>query len=565
MIYNKSVYEPVKSEFAERRVIARRKLASRREEVYAKLPRVRDIDTEIETTGLRITKLALSGRGDVDAAVAEIKENTAKLKAERKQLLESVGFAEDYMTNVYACNKCKDTGDIKGEMCECFEKELVKHTFKLSKIAPALARVTFDVFDKSYYPDVTDANGNNPRKQIDNILANCHNFICDFNKPDNKDLLFYGQTGRGKTLMSAVVANEVAKRGHSVMYYTARELFEMLKDNSFSFNEELKEKCKQVYDVDLLIIDDLGSETVNTYTTAAFFDILNARLISGKKMIISSNLNINELKNTYLPANFYNKTEIDGTVETVHVKNTGRCEELLTPGATVYVQKADNPERKTQWDLIGVKKGKRMINMDSQIPNKVVEEWIREGNLFPDATLVKPETTFGNSRFDLYIETNERKIFMEIKGVTLEDNGVVRFPDAPTERGVKHVEELVEAVKPCTPPKDEAKFLTKLFQALRIELNGEMEALAMALEQSLKLLKPGGRLVIMSYHSLEDRLVKNFMRSGNTEGRIEKDFFGRSTSPFVTQKPIMPTAEELERNPRSRSAKLRVAIKREEE
>ncbi len=123
--------------------------------------------------------------------------------------------------------------------------------------------------------------------------------------------------------------------------------------------------------------------------------------------------------------------------------------------------------------------------------------------------------------------------------------------------------ELVEAVKPCTPPKDEAKFLTKLFQALRIELNGEMEALKMALEQSLKILNPGGRLVVMSYHSLEDRIVKNFMRSGNTEGCIEKDFFGRQTTPFklITRKAIVPTAEELERNPRSRSAKLRVAEK----
>ena len=133
-------------------------------------------------------------------------------------------------------------------------------------------------------------------------------------------------------------------------------------------------------------------------------------------------------------------------------------------------------------------------------------------------------------------------------------------------RATKPIEttaELVEAVKPCTPPKDEAKFLTKLFQALRIELNGEMEALRMALEQSLKILKPGGRLVIMSYHSLEDRIVKNFMRSGNADGRIEKDFFGNSTSELkvITRKAVAPSAEEIERNPRSRSAKLRLAEK----
>ena len=124
--------------------------------------------------------------------------------------------------------------------------------------------------------------------------------------------------------------------------------------------------------------------------------------------------------------------------------------------------------------------------------------------------------------------------------------------------------QLVEAVKPCTPAKDAAKFLTKLFQALRIEVNGEMEALKMALEQSLKVLKPGGRLVVISYHSLEDRLVKNFLRNGNFSGEAEKDFFGRSLAPFevLTRKAVVPSAEELARNPRSRSAKLRAAVKR---
>ena len=147
------------------------------------------------------------------------------------------------------------------------------------------------------------------------------------------------------------------------------------------------------------------------------------------------------------PNRFIAYVEINGKQQTVHVKNTGRCAELLVPGATVYVQKAADQNRKTQWDLIAVRKGDRVVNMDSQVPNKVVEEWIRKGNLFPNATLIRPEMTYGNSRFDLYVEEGDRKIFMEIKGVTLEDNGVVRFPDAPTERGVKHVEELVKAVK----------------------------------------------------------------------------------------------------------------------
>lgn len=129
---------------------------------------------------------------------------------------------------------------------------------------------------------------------------------------------------------------------------------------------------------------------------------------------------------------------------------------------------------------------------------------------------------------------------------------------------VSTIGQLIEAVKPCTPKKDENKYLSKLFQSLRVEVNREMEALKMALEQSLKILKPGGRLVVISYHSLEDRLVKNFMRSGNFSGETEKDFYGNVQTPFeiVTRKALTPSEEELIANPRSRSAKMRAAEKK---
>lgn len=147
------------------------------------------------------------------------------------------------------------------------------------------------------------------------------------------------------------------------------------------------------------------------------------------------------------PNRFIAHVEIDGAEEIVHVKNTGRCGELLIPGATVYLQESDNPQRKTKWDLITVEKGERMINMDSQIPNVLVCDYIRQGKLFPDVKLVRPETTYGNSRFDVYVEYADQKAFIEVKGVTLEENNVVRFPDAPSDRAVKHVEELVKARK----------------------------------------------------------------------------------------------------------------------
>lgn len=145
------------------------------------------------------------------------------------------------------------------------------------------------------------------------------------------------------------------------------------------------------------------------------------------------------------PNRFIARVEADGRTETVHVKNTGRCKELLQPGAAVYLEKSDNIRRSTAYDLVAVEKGARLINMDSQAPNKVVGEWLLKKELFPDLVLVRPETKYGNSRFDFYIETASDKVFIEVKGVTLEEDGVVRFPDAPSERAVKHVEELVQA------------------------------------------------------------------------------------------------------------------------
>lgn len=144
------------------------------------------------------------------------------------------------------------------------------------------------------------------------------------------------------------------------------------------------------------------------------------------------------------PNRFIAQVELAGRVETVHVKNTGRCKELLVPGATVYLERAQNPARKTPYDLIAVQKGERLINMDSQAPNKVFGEWARAGGL-PGVTLLRPETVWGSSRFDFYWESAVEKGFVEVKGVTLEIDGGAYFPDAPTQRGVKHLLELKAA------------------------------------------------------------------------------------------------------------------------
>ena len=146
------------------------------------------------------------------------------------------------------------------------------------------------------------------------------------------------------------------------------------------------------------------------------------------------------------PNRFIAHIEIDGQAEICHVKNTGRCRELLPPGATVWCQKSSNPTRKTKYDLITVRKGERLINMDSQAPNQAAKEWLLAGGLGQISEL-KAEYTHGDSRFDFSFLLDGKRCFLEVKGVTLENDGVCAFPDAPTERGVKHLKGLTRAAQ----------------------------------------------------------------------------------------------------------------------
>ncbi|MBQ9922744.1 MAG: DNA/RNA nuclease SfsA [Clostridia bacterium] len=152
------------------------------------------------------------------------------------------------------------------------------------------------------------------------------------------------------------------------------------------------------------------------------------------------------------PNRFIANVTINGTNETVHVKNTGRCKELLTEGCIVYLAASDNQSRKTKYDLIAVDKKRGslpplLVNMDSQAVNVAAEEWLAECGLFSSSATIRREVTYGNSRFDFYVKDGDREAYVEVKGVTLENNGVALFPDAPTERGVKHINELIECVK----------------------------------------------------------------------------------------------------------------------
>lgn len=147
------------------------------------------------------------------------------------------------------------------------------------------------------------------------------------------------------------------------------------------------------------------------------------------------------------PNRFIAHVELNGRLEVCHVKNTGRCRELLIPGCRVYVQHQPSPTRKTAYDLIAVEKEERLLNMDANAPNRVFNEYVRAGRFLRGWSVIRPETTHGDSRFDFYLESPGHRLFAEVKGVTLEDDGVMRFPDAPTERGVKHLEGLARCVQ----------------------------------------------------------------------------------------------------------------------
>lgn len=208
------------------------------------------------------------------------------------------------------------------------------------------------------------------------------------------------------------------------------------------------------------------------------------------------------------PNRFIAHCKVGDEIVKVHVKNTGRCKELLISGCSVYLQFHDNPKRKTQYSLIGVEKGARMINMDSQVPNKVVYEAISNQTLvLPELeegiTLLKPEQVYRHSRFDAYLETVNHKAYVEVKGVTLEEDGIVRFPDAPTERGVKHIEELIEAVKEGY--KAYLIFIIQMKAVKYFEPNTVThEAFAKALQSA-----QGAGVILLAYdcHVTEDEII----------------------------------------------------------
>ncbi len=302
MAYDKELYKQVAIEYEEIRRHDRQDLEERRERVFEKAPELKETEEEIRSAGLKIIKLAVSGGGDRTERVRALRDRQKALLAKREVQLVEHGFAQDELSMRYLCDKCEDTGVYEGRDCECFKRRLITKAFEKSNLSMQLRDQSFKTFDMELYSrEVDAASGVSPYDCMLKIVGACRSFVKNFDN-DNTNLLFWGAPGLGKTFLSTCIAKELLKDGHSVIYETAYKIFSMLEDFKFRRTddiEKLRDKTQNLYDCDLLILDDLGTEFATNYTNAALFDILNTRLIANKKTLINTNLNLEELAKKY--------------------------------------------------------------------------------------------------------------------------------------------------------------------------------------------------------------------------------------------------------------------------
>lgn len=302
MAYERSLYTLVENEYAEIRRHNEEDLAARRAAVYRAIPAIVQIDEEIHSAGLSIISLAISRPANLQTQIDELRMHQKELQQERKKLLLANGFSEDELSLRYMCEKCQDTGVLGSKSCECFNRRLVMKAFEKSNLSQQLRNQSFKTFDFSLYSQEVDPDtGISPYDNIQYIIDCCQDFITGFDRTD-KNLLFWGAPGLGKTFLSTCIAKELIKKGYSVIYETTYQIVSLLEDYKFKRTHdiaELKLQNERLYDSDLLILDDLGAEFSTAYTNAALFDVLNSRLISNKKTIINTNLSMRELAERY--------------------------------------------------------------------------------------------------------------------------------------------------------------------------------------------------------------------------------------------------------------------------
>ena len=297
MALTNTQYAEIMRGYDKRQLQNRHRLQAKQKRVFAACPRLAELEKEISSCSLSYARKRLAGDPD---ALNGLKQTLADLREEKTALLASLGLPADYLTLTYTCPDCRDTGLIGQQKCHCFRQAVIDTVYAQSHIREILARENFDSFTLDYYSDtqVSPITGLTARQTAENARKECRRFIDDFDsKP--KNLLFYGGTGVGKTFLSNCVARELLEKSYSVIYFTAFQLFDIFSKGIFDKEADAIEANRQIFDCDLLIIDDLGTELSNAFTSSQLFLCLNERILRNKSTIISTNLGMNQLLETY--------------------------------------------------------------------------------------------------------------------------------------------------------------------------------------------------------------------------------------------------------------------------
>ena len=290
MALTNSQYNTIMKEYEEKQLASRHALDDRINHVNRLLPEYQEITSRISSLSIQQAAKLLDGD---DMALNELKTSIQMLRAKKKQLLLDAGFPEDYLEQKYECIDCKDTGYIGLEKCHCFKQRSISLLYQQSFIADMLEENNFSTLSYDFYEG-------EDLLHFQNTVKTCRDFIDCFNS-DYHNLFFYGTVGTGKSFLSGCIAKELIDTGHSVVYFSSAGLFEKLSRLSFDNNskDELSDLYEDLFSCDLLIIDDLGTELINNFSSSQFFSCLNERILRKKSIIISTNLSLQELRDRY--------------------------------------------------------------------------------------------------------------------------------------------------------------------------------------------------------------------------------------------------------------------------
>lgn len=294
-------YNQIQREYDRKKFQNKHALDNRVKDAYCLIPELKALEEEIISLSAQSGRMAL--RGD-DSSLKELKAKTARLKARQEELLVSHGLPADYLEMQYQCSKCRDTGYIGNEKCNCFKQAIADLMYSDSNIKAILANENFSKFSFRYYSDdfIDEAIGLSPLSNMQKVVAGCKNFIRYFNKKHD-NLLLLGNTGVGKTFLANCIAKELLDRGNTVIYLTAFRLFDILEKHKFGKDGDnayaLSNQFDYILDCDLLIIDDLGTELNNSFTNSQLYLILNERLLRQKSTIFSTNLSLPDINTVY--------------------------------------------------------------------------------------------------------------------------------------------------------------------------------------------------------------------------------------------------------------------------